>query len=176
MSINLLPPQIKEKEIQRKINIRVFKLFLIFVFILVFLNLLIWLTNNIIEVRLNLSKTKIQNLEKQIAQYKDIEGKALFIKDRLNKGREIEKERIAYSTVLKSLANLTPSNVKIETVNISNKDINVSAQAASEEEVVKFQRSLERDELFSNVYIQSSTLAGGEQGGSIKFALKANIK
>lgn len=174
--INLIPPQIKEKRLLKIVNAQIVKMFLGLLMIFGLLNLLIWIGGDILNLRLAISQEQVKSIEQEVSQYKDVEKKALGIKDRLIKAAALKKNQKEYSKILEALGNLTPTNVKLQTISLNEKDLNISGQASSEEEIVKFQHSLEQDKVFSDVYIQNSTLNSSETGTSVKFSLKIGLK
>lgn len=177
ISINLLPEEEKSKFLERKQGQRIGRLavyLLIIIFVLLAGALSLQATLAFI---LQTQDKTIQNLNDQLAAFKEIEEKAIFISDRILEGKNIEKERVLFSQVFDNLAASTPSNIQITRLSLilsGTPQVTLSGETPSLRDAIKFKEKLEESKFFENVSFDSSSFDSGTE--KVLFNLKLNLE
>lgn len=177
--INLLPKELKEERKKAQINFRVsiicFSLFLIFILGLIGLEV----ANQILALTIKTNQTQIQFEEQEIVKLKDIDEKAKEVNRILGFLDNLEKNQILWSRVLGNIAASSPSALQISSLTINSQNppnFNIQGYAASYREVLKFKEKLETSSYLKNVAFVSSAQTETEKGIIFNFNLQAEIE
>lgn len=91
-----------------------------------------------------------QELEKQVASLnKELSG---FINKRLEYIDQLQKQRIDSWAILERLSQITPSNIRLDLLELDNDKVQISGYAKTREDVLKFQQALDQESLFIEIY------------------------
>lgn len=122
----------------------------------------------------NLSeKTKQQQaIIQSSAQF---EQKFRFLQKQISAIETLEKNRLETNKVLNELARLTPINVFLSDLSVSNKEISLTATALSEGGLASFIKNLKNSPLFEKITL-SQVSSVGEKAIGINFQLKSEFK
>jgi len=175
--INLLP--IKEKkELKSYIlqdNIVVVGEFLIgtILFFILFFTAL-WLvlyhtrdkleTTSDLFVQAQALEKRVNNLNKELSS---------SINQRLEYIKQLQKEQIVWSIVLAKIAQITPRNVRFETMEVNNDKIQIGGYAVTRDDVINFQKILEQEPQFIEI---DSPLSNFVKQKDVNFVFSFKIK
>lgn len=154
--INLLPPHVKEQvsysQHNRTINYYIWLMIILIVVIGVsFAGVWLYLNSQVAAV-----DAKLSEKQEQINSYKDLETKAKDLADRLKAIDKAQADRNKFSGLLSEIANLTPKNVYIFSINVgqdTTQPIKILAYGTDYTSAVSLRNSLATSKRFSNVDI-----------------------
>lgn len=110
-----------------------------------------------------------QNQEFIIAS-QDLEYKARITQDQLETLKMINKDQILISQAIETLSQIIPLEVKLETVNFSQKSINIEGSALSEIGLATLINGLQNQPHFSNINVNSVS-TGGPKNPALTFEI-----
>lgn len=175
--INLLP--IKEKRELKLyvlkhniVTVGAFLIGIVLFFILFFATvwLILYHSQNRIQTTNDLF-AQAQALEKQVNNLnKELSG---FINQRLEYINQLQKEQIVWSIILAKIAQMTPNSIRFDLVEINNDKIQISGYAETRDDVANFQKILEQEPQFIEVY---SPLSNFVKQKDINFVFSFKIK
>ena len=175
MSINLLPPQIKnEKRFRSIFREATFGLLAILALVLLFTGaFLVYFA--FLKTSMAKTEKEITVVNQELVEYKDVEQKILEINSRLTKIDEANEDRVLWSHVLELIGQSTPKNVKIKTLalNQSSNAFSLTGTAIDRREIALMKEKLEAANDFKNVTFSSSSFNQGanDYGFSLNFEL-----
>ncbi len=176
MSVNILPPQIKqEKETGKKIRRSIFYVFLLTILLLVIGGGL-YLYNLELGLKIQNLNSRQDQLAKDAKQYEQVATQIATINKKLTKIDDINKNRIIWSLILSNMARSTPTQVKLSTLSLdkSTKKVTMTGEAESRMEIARFKEKLESSDYFKNVIFSSSS--HNQQEDNFTFNLTAELE
>lgn len=181
ININLLPQDIKHKVNKSKHAANVFSICLIIVIILgVGAFLLNVYKNDLLQGQLESLKSEIAKNSKSLANYADLQKKAVFLNDRVKLASSIENIRPSWSQIVQDLINSVPSDVQfVSLIADLSKSPNFVLQGTtiSERDAIKFKDKLESSNYFKDVAFKSSAASTNKDATSeLSFSLEFNLE
>jgi Tfp pilus assembly protein PilN len=115
--------------------------------------------------------------EKQavISSYSDLESRVTFLQNRISAIARLDSQKLNGYKTLDSLAQLTPSDVYLDSLSLNNKKIEVEAVAGSDASLQIFLTTLQKSNTFSDINL-STLQSGGSTESLIHFAFDALAK
>lgn len=175
--INLLPPKAKQKLklsiLEREIIIVGSLIISLVLSLMIFLGVifLILYRNQIQVQESNVLLGQAQELEEQVsALNKEL---ANFINQQLEYISQIQKSQISWSAILEKLAQITPSNTRLEFLEILDNKVQINGFARSRDDVLSFQRILEQEKQFTEI---ESPLSNFVKQKDINFTFSFKLK
>lgn len=175
-TINLIPPQIKSAENNKKIFSLVFSAFFVLILVTVItygaLFTINYLTKNETaetNERLAEESAKLKNLEQVEKDVNEINAK-------LQKISSLQKDRILWSQVLTDINHDTPEQLVIDSFTATTKDKKVTINGSGEtrRDIVKLQEKLNTSNFFTNITFNTSNFAESE--GMYTFTMSGELK
>lgn len=167
--INLLPPNDKRQIRAGKSNVLLLRYCIASFSLAIPLLLLIVSAYIIMDNSKNTAQAIIQEGEARNERLRHVQQNAQEFRQNLSTAKTILDKEVKYSRVAVSIAQALPSDIYIQSLNLSpetfGQPIILSASGDSYQDAVRLKTSLERSEVFSNVYLISVSQAGGEAGG-----------
>lgn len=175
--INLLP--VKEKQ-KFKLYILKHKIIAIGAFLIgVVLFLILFLAVILLVLQRSQNQTEIISdlfarariIEEQVNKLnKELSG---FINQRLEYVNQIQKEQIVWSLILAKIAQITPAGIRFDSTEINNDKIEISGYAKTRDDVANFQKILEQEPQFIEIY---SPLSNFVKQKDVNFIFSFKIK
>lgn len=164
-TINLIPPQIKAADRNRKIFSLVFSILLILVLMLIFAYAAVFALDYFAKDELGKTKQTLAEEQAKLKNLTEIETEVNDINARLTKISEYQKSRVLWSKVLTDLDNSTPEQLKMDTFASGTKDkkLTISGAAETRRDIVKLQEKLGTLSYWTNLNFNSSTYSETEQ-------------
>jgi Tfp pilus assembly protein PilN len=171
-TINLIPPQIKAAERNRKIFSLVFSILAILVLMIAFCYGAIFALDYFAQEELGKTKEALAEEQAKIKNLEQIETKVNGINARLTKIGNYQKDRILWSKVLTDLNHSTPEQLKIDTFSAGTKDkkLTISGAGETRRDIVKLQEKLGTLGYWTNINFNSSTYSATESMYSFTMA------
>jgi len=171
-TINLIPPQIKAAERNRKIFSLVFSILAILVLMIAFCYGAIFALDYFAQEELGKTKEALAEEQAKIKNLEQIETEVNGINARLTKIGNYQKDRILWSKVMTDLNHSTPEQLKIDTFSAGTKDkkLTISGAAETRRDIVKLQEKLGTLAYWTNINFNSSTYAATESMYSFTMA------
>ena len=175
-TLNLIPPQIKSAENNKKIFSLIFSAFFILILIAVIaygaLFTINYLTKNEIaeaNERLAEENAKLKNLEQVEKDVNEINAK-------LQKIASLQKDRVLWSQVLTDLNHDTPEQLVMDSFTVTTKDnkVTISGSAETRRDIAKLQEKLNSSNFFTNIAFNTSSFAESE--GMYTFTMNGELK
>jgi len=110
-----------------------------------------------------------QNQELIIAS-QDLEYKARIVQDQLETLKMINEDQVLISQTIEALSQITPLEVKLETVNLSQKSINIEGSALSEIGLATLINGLQNQPNFNKINVNSVS-TGGPKNPALTFKI-----
>lgn len=177
--INLLPPQEKKQISAGRVNVLLRRYCIITLLLLVLLAIVIagfylLLTNNKSSAQDSIDSNNARLAEYHSAQ-KDVEA----FKSNLAIAKSILGNEIHYSEVITKIANTLPQGVVLQSLNLDSstfgKPMSLNALAKTNNDALRLKSSLEKSNLFQNVYLESVTASPAGDAGSYPVAISINV-
>jgi Tfp pilus assembly protein PilN len=159
MSINLIPPKLKEIKKEERI-LRLFGNFTFFYLVLFcFLTGVLFLADSYIKKNIATVNSQIEIESAKEIKYKDTEKQVEEINAKLVNIKLVSDNRIVWSTILEELSKCTPAETQIKTLSssIETGTISLTGYAASRRDIAKFKDKLESSNYFKNVNFTTSS-------------------
>lgn len=159
MTINLLPPSIKQEKEYRKILNYIFYFLSCTLIILIFFVAIIYIADMSILVDIDKNKKETTSQDETLKGLAETSDKVDIINSKLDKISQIDSSKVIWSNVIKDLANDTPKNVQITTLSLE-KDTNkvqMTGSAATRRDIASFKEKLEASKYFKNVTFSTSS-------------------
>lgn len=102
---------------------------------------------------------------------RDFENQFRFLQKRLATAKGLEKKQFAAEKVIETIANLTPLDVSLADITITNESISLSALSLSEQGLAGFIKNLQASPQFDSLAV-TNVSSGTEKGVGIQFELK----
>ena len=171
-TINLIPPQIKAADRNRKIFSFASTVLAILVVMLIFCYGAIFALNYITQDELGKTNETLAEEQAKLKNLEEIETEVNSINTRLTKISTYQKDRILWSGVLADLNHSTPEQLKIDTFAAGTKDKKLTITGAGEtrRDIVKLQEKLGSLGYWTNLKFNSSTYSETEQMYSFTMA------
>lgn len=175
-TINLIPPQIKAADRNRKIFSLVFSILLILVLMLIFAYAAVFALDYFAKDELGKTNQTLAEEQAKLKNLADIETEVNGINARLTKISGYQKDRILWSKVLTDLNNSTPEQLKLDNFSAGTKDkkLTISGAAETRRDIVKLQEKLGTLSYWTNLNFNSSTYSETEQMYS--FTMTGDLK
>lgn len=160
MTINLLPPKLKQEKEFKKIS-KTVVLFLSFLFlILIGFTASIYFADQQVKGKSRNDNDKISEEEASLLKLKPIETKVNIINSKLDKISQIDSKRAYWSVLIKDLAGDTPQKVQIKTLSADKNTnrIDITGSAQTRRDIAAFKEKLEASNYFKNVTFYTSSL------------------
>lgn len=175
MSINLLPPQFKnEKRYRSVFREAIFGLSAI-LFLVVFFSVAFFAYYTYLKSDLKRTEKEIESVNRELAEYKEVEQKIVEINSRLSKINDANQDRVLWSQILELIGQSTPKNVKIKTLalNQSGSTYSLTGTATERREIALMKEKLEGANDFKNVTFSSSSYnqSSNDYGFTLNFDL-----
>lgn len=178
ININLLPSEVKTKVTKLKHSASIYGICLVVVIVFVLSAVLLTIyKNDLLQNQLNSYGNDITQNTKELANFSDLQSKALFLNDRVKLATSIENTRSNWSVIMQDLINSVPSNVQFISLNANlSKSPNFVLQGstATERDAIKFKDKLESSTYFKNVSFKSSSASTSETESKLTFSLEFN--
>jgi len=107
---------------------------------------------------------RVNNLNKELSS---------SINQRLEYIKQLQKEQIVWSIVLAKIAQITPRNVRFETMEVNNDKIQIGGYAVARDDVINFQKILEQEPQFIEI---DSPLSNFVKQKDVNFVFSFKIK
>lgn len=175
-TINLIPPQIKAADKNRKIFSFISSILAILIIMLVFCYGAIFALDYIAKDELGKTKETLADEQNKLKNLEDIETEVNAINSRLTKIGNYQKDRVLWSGVLADLNHSTPEQLKMDTFSASTKDkkLTITGAAETRRDIVKLQEKLGTLGYWTNLNFNSSTYSETEQMYS--FSMTGDLK
>jgi len=159
-SINLLPANLKANRKISLQNTTLLSLCITAVIIYVILLAIIFSLKTTLALSEKVDERQIDNLQVEIASFKDIQAQINFINDRGAelKNKDADKNKLM-SNIITEIAQSTPSDVQIQqlSANVKTKpNFKITGATTSIAEAVKFKEKLEESQFFGETNLQSA--------------------
>lgn len=166
--INLINPEDKKFQRERKFARMAFLFLLFFVFVaLVFWAVMLLLKHDE-SINNNKLTLEIEEVDKDLVKHRDLEKQLKDVNNDLKTIEKITFERIAWSKILTDFASHTPSEVQITNISVkvtpadkktvASTVLNLTAIAKNLENIEQFQKSLDGSPYFESSSFKSASL------------------
>lgn len=175
-TLNLIPPQIKSAENNKKIFSLVFSAFFVLILISIIsygaLFAINYLTKNETaetNERLAEENAKLKNLEQVEKDVNEINAK-------LQKIASLQKDRTLWSQVLTDINHGTPEQLVMDSFAVTSKDkkVTINGSAETRRDIVKLQEKLNTSNFFTNIAFNTSSFTESE--GMYTFTMNGELK
>jgi len=176
MTINLLPPELKQEKKTKKIT-GMIVLFLTGVLLILLIVIGGIVTSSLFTKRDTAKiEEKIADQNRLLLRYKETEDNTKSVNDKLAKIDSATGTRILWSNILVELSKNTPSNVQIKTLTLNQEGnkINMSGYAETRSDIAKFKEKLESSKYFQNVTFSSSVR--NEEQANFSYNISCELK
>ena len=175
-TINLIPPQVKIAERNRKIFGLVYSIMAILLVMVIFCYGAVFALNYFTKEELDKTKETLAEEQARLKNLEEIKTEVNGINARLKKISDYQKERLLWSTVLADLNHSAPEQLKIDTyaVNTKDKKITLGGAAETRRDIVKLQQKLGILSYYTNLNFNSSTYTDTE--GMYTFTMSGELK
>lgn len=175
-TINLIPPQIKAADKNRKIFSFVSSILVILVIMLIFCYGALFVLDYFSKNELGETKETLADEQNKLKSLESIETEVNAINTRLTKIGNYQKDRILWSKVLTDLNHSTPEQLKMDTFSAGTKDkkMTITGAAETRRDIVKLQEKLGTLGYWTNIKFNSSTYSETEQMYS--FSMSGELK
>lgn len=176
MTINLLPPAIKQEKEYRKILSFVSYFLSCLFIILILFTAVVYLADMSIVTDINKNAKEIVRQEDTLKGLEDTSKKVDIINSKLDKISSIDSNKVIWSNVIKDLANDTPQNVQITTLSLDKETnkIQLTGSAATRRDIASFKEKLEASKYFKNVTF--STSSHSVESDTFTFSLSSELE
>ena len=123
-----------------------------------------------LDKNLEVLNENINQNQKFIIASQDLEYKTRIVQDQLETLKMINKDQVLISQTIEILSQITPLEVKLETVNLSQKSINIEGSALSEIGLATLINGLQNQPYFSNINVNSVS-TGGPKNPALTFEI-----
>lgn len=96
-----------------------------------------------------------------------------FLQKRLATAKGLDKQQFAAAKAMEEIANLTPLDVSLADITITNESVSLNALSLSEQGLAGFIRNLQASPQFDNLIV-SNVSSGTDKGVGIQFELKGS--
>ena len=175
-TINLIPPQIKAADKNRKIFSFTSTILVILVVMLIFCYGAIYALDYIAKDELGNTKQSLAEEQAKLKNLEPIKTEVNDINARLTKISNYQKDRILWSKVITDLNHSTPEQLQIDTFSAGTKDKKLTIAGASEtrRDIVKLQEKLGSLDYWTNLKFNSSTYSESE--AMYSFSMTGELK
>lgn len=175
-TINLIPPQIKAADRNRKIFSLVFSILIILILMTVFSYGAIFALDYFTKNELAGTKQSLAEEQAKVKNLEDIETEVNAINSRLTKINNYQKNRVLWSQVLLDLNHSTPEQLKIDTFVSGTKDkkLTINGAAETRRDIVKLQEKLGALSYWINLNFNTSTYS--ETESMYTFTMTGDLK
>jgi Tfp pilus assembly protein PilN len=118
---------------------------------------------------------KVKQQQAIINTSSEFEKEFRFLQKRLSTAEELRKTQLETDQVLNELASLTPVNVYLSDLNVTGKDVTLTATAFNEEGLTTFLDNLKNSTQFTKLTIPK-VRSDPERGVGLNFELKSELK
>lgn len=175
-TINLIPPQIKLAEKNKKI----FSVVSITAVVLILMSAIslatLWLMDYYSANELAKSKESLAEEKAKVKNLEPIQQEVNDINARLQKIDALRKEQVLWSLVLTDLNHSTPEQLRTDTFAINTKDkkVNITGSAETRRDIVKLQTKLGTLSYLTNLVFSNSSYS--ENDGMYTFTMTGEFK
>jgi len=176
IKLNLLPPQEKQS-----IAAQIKQRWIVFygsavIGLLCFFAILLSAIWAYIDIQLNVVQNNLASIQNDI-RGQDLKNQQTAVKNLnsyLQKIQSIQKNQKSYSTLLNYLAQMVPDGIRIDSLSLENDgNATLNGFAQRREQIIAFQESLEKSNIFGNV---ESPVANLVKPTDINFSFKFKIQ
>lgn len=164
-TINLIPPQIKAADRNRKIFSFASTILVIIAIMLIFCYGAIFALDYLAKNELGQTNQTLAEEEAKLKNLESIETEVKDINARLTKIGDYQKGRVLWSKVLTDLNHSTPEQLKMDSFAAGTKDskLTISGAAETRRDIVKLQEKLGTLSYWTNLKFNSSSYSTTEQ-------------
>lgn len=175
-TINLIPPQIKIAEKNKKIFAEVFVIFIFMVIIGLIASTALFAINFFTSEETLRTNEMLVEEQTKLSELNAIEKDVVELNSKIEKITSLNQDRVLWSTVISELNHNTPAQLVISTCSLSSKDkkVSFSGSAETRREIVKFQEKLNAGTFFTNMTFDASTFSDSE--GMYMFNMNGELK
>lgn len=175
-TINLIPPQIKTADRNRKVFSFASSVLVVLVLMLAFCYGAIFSLNYSTKNKLGKISETLANEQAKLKNLEKIETEVNSINARLSKISGYQKDRILWSKFLADLNHSTPEQLKLDTFAASDKDkkLTISGAAETRRDIVKLQEKMNALGYWTNLKFNSSTYS--ETEAMYSFTMTGELK
>lgn len=175
-TINLIPPQIKAAERNRKIFSLIFSILIILLLMAIFSYGAIYALDYFSKDELAKTNQSLAEEQAKVKNLQEIETEVNAINSRLTKIGNYQKDRVLWSGVLLDLNHSTPEKLEINTFNSGTKDkkLTISGSAETRRDIVKLQEKLGTLGYWTNLNFNSSSYS--ETESMYNFTMTGDLK
>lgn len=169
--LNLLPPEIKGEIRFAKKNAKLINYLTLFLSLCIILIAFFLVLAIVIRDQENIAKIERDFSADLVQDKMDIKQKSSDLASRLALIKKLKGERTDWDTILKKIADNTPSGLQLQSVQMTNNQktrATISGIANSDKDVVLFKDLLTNSGIFKYVDIESITENGTSTSGSVK--------
>lgn len=159
MTINLIPPKLKQEKDNRKIVNFVFStLFILFIFFSI-ISVALYFASIYSDKDIKNIEAKIDETDRSLNKMSGIKKQVEEVNAKLIKVDNLNQNRIVWSNIATDLAKSTPTELEVKTLsaNSTSKKISLTGIASSRREIARFKEKLESSKYFQNVIFTSSS-------------------
>jgi len=175
MSINLIPPKIKqERKLNKTLYEAVLGFWIIFACTIIFASA-IYFYNSSLSSSLQSWQEKIDDQKTKNKPLAETESKIQKLNNKLIKIDNLITSRTNWSTVLESIASATPKNIQVTNLNLDRASGQIAIQgiATTRTDIAFMKEKLEENDKFSTVTFSTSSF--NEQTNDYNFNLNMNL-
>lgn len=177
--INLLPTATKKEIRAARTNVVMVRYLLIILVGVLFLGGIIAGTYGILTDMKNNAQSVIDANSEKTSQLGSAQTQSQTLQASLSSAQAVLKEEIVYTTLLTSIANITPKGTVLDKLSLSPTSIGTAitlqAYAKNTEAALSLKDSYQSSSLFSNVSIQNISTSGGIEGYPVNVVLGVTI-
>jgi len=187
ISINLVPPEIKDKIKEAKKTASIFGVALVIVIFLAVASALVRAANYmVLEPALTSVNNQVATSQNELKEFLSLQNQAATINDRMSIASKIEEKKARWSQITQDLINSVPQNIQFVSLTANaekSPNFVLQGKTNSEREVIAFKDKLEKATFFKNVAFKSSTTTNPSDNPSttaetqkiISFALEFDL-
>ena len=158
MTINLIPPKLKQEKEFRKTSGIFFTFLNIILVVLMIVTGTCFAANYFYKKDLSKIRTEINDQKLVLSKYTDLKKEVSTINSKLDIINNIDVTRALWSNIVTELGRCTPTEVQVKTLTSKNNKITLTGNAATRRDIAKFKEKLEASKNFKNVIFTSSSL------------------
>lgn len=178
--INLLPLEEKRQLRAARTNTLLIRYNIFLIIAVAFTGLAVGVTYIYLSNTETNAKQTLQDNESRVAQYSSVQSQANQFRQNLATAKQILDNEVTYSSVILQIAQLIPSGVVLQSLNLDShtfgSDTTLVAETKDYASAVALKESFANSSLFSNVHFQSVTDSGSTGPYPITVNLDVTIK